>query len=92
MKPSIGAQLTKIIAVDPDSFKVRLRFEDDHEGELDLHHLFAKPKGLAAEVLKGGMFQRCFVESGALAWPNGLELCADAIRRWMDEQANRKAA
>jgi len=37
------------------------------------HHSHgAKPKGLAAEVIKGGIFERCFVESGALAWPNGL--------------------
>jgi hypothetical protein len=26
------------------------------------------------------MFPRCFVENGALAWPNGFELCPDVLR------------
>jgi hypothetical protein len=31
------------------------------------------------EVMRGGLFERCYVESGALTWPNGLELCPDAL-------------
>ena len=27
------------------------------------------------------MFERCFVEDGALAWPNGYELCPDLRAR-----------
>jgi len=32
------------------------------------------------------MFDKCFVEMGALAWPNGFELCPDALRHWFELQ------
>ena len=47
---------------------------------------FENPKGLAAEILKGGMFDKCFLELGALAWPNGFELCPDALCQWWADQ------
>ena len=49
-------------------------------GTVQLGYIFSKPKALAAEIVKGQMFEKCYIESGALAWPNGLELCPDALR------------
>lgn len=37
-------------------------------------------------------FGRCFVESGDLAWPNGYELCPDALRLWVEAQSKHRAA
>jgi hypothetical protein len=76
----MGNKIDRILKVDDESFSVTLRFSDGIIGDLSLTHLFARPKGLAAEILKGGMFSMCFLENGALAWPNGFELCPDALR------------
>ena len=75
-------EIKRIVSVDPDSFSVIVQFEDGLISNISLRHIFTKPKGLASEVLRGGMFDKCFLESGALAWPNGLELCPNAMRMW----------
>lgn len=89
-----GNKVTKIIAVNADRYCLTLQFADGAMGILSLSDLFDKPKGLSAEILKGGMFERCFVESGAVAWPNGFELCPDTLRLRFEEQRRqaRKAA
>jgi hypothetical protein len=92
VRRKFGNKIARIVSVDADSYSVRLRFADGFVGTVRLGHMFVLPKGLVAEVARGGLFARCYVESGALAWPNGLEFCPDAIRRWIDEQANQRAA
>ncbi len=81
MKQRLGTKLAKLLSVDDEHFKVRVRFSDGFIGTVNLAPFFEHPKNLVAEVLRGGMFKMCFVEHGALAWPNGLELCPDALRR-----------
>jgi hypothetical protein len=39
---------------------------------------------------RGGMFEKCLVELGALAWPNGFELCPDALKMWDRSQHHPK--
>ncbi len=79
----LGNKIKKILSVDSDSFRLKLKFEDGFTGEVDLSIIFSKPKALAAEVMRGALFNKCFIESGCLAWPNGLELCADFLRMKM---------
>lgn len=69
-----------ILVVDRERYAVKLRFADGQDGTVSLAHLFEEPRGLTAEILKGDMFAKCFIENGALAWPNGFELCPDALR------------
>jgi len=91
----LGNKIIKIEDVNIESLAIKLRFSDRSGGWISLEHLFEKPKGLTAEILKGGMFDKCFLEMGALAWPNGFELCPDALRLWFEMQhhfAKRKAA
>lgn len=83
-------RIERIKKIDTEKLLLRIRFTDGFEATVSLEHIFASPKGLAAEVMRGGMFKNCFVESGALAWPNGLEFCPDAIRMWIEDQ--KKAA
>ncbi len=81
--------------MEPQAFRVDLEYDDGLRGVVDLGHIFREPKGkpLVVEILRGDMFARCFVESGALAWPNGYELCPDAIRAWIAEGSRgRKVA
>ncbi len=82
----LGNKIVRIEDVEVDSMAVKLRFFDRSGGWISLAHLFEKPKGLAAEILRGGMFDKCFIEMGALAWPNGFELCPDALRQWLETQ------
>lgn len=85
-----GCQIVKVSNPDIEHFKVDLIFDDGTVGSVSLRHIFGKPKHMSAEVLRGGMFERCFVESGALSWPNGFELCPDALYEWMKEQAKAR--
>ena len=89
-----GNKIVKVVGYNSNLFCVHVKFGDGTNGTISLKHLFEKPKGLAAEVLKGHMFDKCFVESGALAWPNGFALCPDALRQWFIEQHHhdKKAA
>lgn len=89
-----GNKVTKIIKVNSEAFAVRIRFSNGTQGWISLKSIFAKPKGLAAEVLKGNLFEQCFLEFGALAWPNGLELCPDSLSLMLQSQKknNRNAA
>jgi len=76
----LGNKIDRIVGTDADSFAVTLQYRDGTVGLVPLAYLFDRPKGLAAEILRGSMFSMCFVENGALAWPNGFELCPDALR------------
>ena len=88
----LGNKIVEILAVDRETLCVDLRFKDGFRGTACLKDLFMPPKGLTSEILKGGMFTKCFVESGALAWPNGLEFCPDAIRQWIAAKNKPRAA
>ena len=85
-----GNKVISIISVDVETYKIKLKYADGVSGEVDLSAIFSHPKGLIAEVLKGQLFEKCFVESGGLAWPNGLELCPDSLR--MKTMAKKKRA
>jgi len=87
----LGNKIRRILDVDDESFSVSLRFSDGAGGVVSLGHLFERPKGLAADILKGGMFSMCFLENGALAWPNGFELCPDALHARLTSAARRKS-
>lgn len=91
----LGNKIVKVTAVNPEALSLRVHFSNGQCYLLSLHHLFATPKGLAAEIMRGNLFDQCFVESGALAWPNGFELCPDAVLQWAETQGyphKRKAA
>ena len=89
-----GTRLKRVRKADPERLRVTLEYTDGFKGTVDLAFLFNKPadKPLVAEILRGQFFGKCFIESGALAWPNGYELCTDAIRAWILEQRARSAA
>jgi hypothetical protein len=87
---TFGHEIEKITHVDADAFRVRLKYIDGFEGEVDLGSIFRKPVGLALEIQRGSLFEHCFVEGGALAWPNGYELCPDALRAEAKEVARSK--
>ena len=90
----LGTRIKRIVAIDPERYRIRLEYSDGFRGTVDLSATFASPgrRPLVLEILRGQLFSRCFVEGGAVAWPNGYELCPDALRAMMSEQRRRRAA
>lgn len=90
---NLGTSIHRITNVDADRYCVSLEYVDGFKGTVNLGELFSKSaeKPLVSEILRGNLFSKCFVESGALAWPNGYELCPDSIRAWI-EKAGHQAA
>ena len=89
-----GHRVKRVLACDAEHLHVTLEFTDGLRGTVDLTVFFRKPgrRSLPLEILRGQLFDHCFVESGALAWPNGYELCPDALRALMIAQKRRRAA
>jgi hypothetical protein len=81
-----GHKILKILSVNTENYLVSLKFKGGVTGTVSLSNIFNKPKGLVREILKGNMFHRCFIESGALAWPNGFELCPDTLLMLIQQQ------
>ncbi len=87
----LGNKIETILSVDEDSFKIKIKYADGFVGVVDLSSFFSKPKNLAAEIIKGQIFEKCYIESGALAWPNGFELCPDALRMRLNTKKGKAA-
>lgn len=89
-----GHRVKRILARDGEHLRVTLEFTDGLRGTVDLSSFFRKPgrRSLPLEILRGQMFDRCFVEGGALAWPNGYELCPDALRALTVAHKRHRAA
>ena len=90
----LGQSIKKIIKIDDEKFQISLLFADGVKKNINLGFLFedSKKKPLIQEIKRGQIFKKAFIEGGALAWPNGFELCPDALRIWADKQSNDKAA
>jgi hypothetical protein len=73
-------------------FLVRVEFSDSSAGDYDLAPLFARNTVLTSAWQDPVFFRRFFIELGALAWPNGLELSAGSIHRRLDEQGKLRRA
>ena len=63
-----------------DGFKLRLRFEDGIEGEVDCSTLLSF-KGIFAPLKDPAEFARVRVnpELGTICWPNGADICPDVL-------------
>jgi hypothetical protein len=58
--------------------RLHVRYQDGVEGEVDLSHLAGK--GVFAAWEKPGEFEKVHIgPSGALAWSEDLEICADSL-------------
>ena len=86
--------LNKIKKINTELQTIVLVFQDGFQGVSDLSDLFSKknPGPLISEILRGALFEKCFIESGHLAWPNGFELCADSLRMRAEESIKKKIA
>lgn len=60
-----------------------LAFSDGSAGRWSAAAMIARDTVLTRPLADPSFFARAFIESGALAWPNGLELSAEALHRRM---------
>ncbi len=59
-------------------YKLCIQFSDGREGEIDLSDLAGK--GVFKAWDESGLFEMAQVdESGALTWPNNIDLCPDSL-------------
>ncbi len=69
-----------------EDFVLAVRFLDGVEGMVDLSALVLSPSaGVFADLRDGSIFAAARVESGAVTWPNGLDLAPDAMYRAIDQ-------
>ena len=69
------------------NFQVRLEFSDGTSGDFDGQALLQRSGPLLEPLRDAAYFQCCFIDAGALCWPNGLELSAVRLRqniRWIE--------
>jgi hypothetical protein len=62
------------------NFKLTLEFSDGAVGEFDGGVLLQRSGPLLEPLRNETYFRRCFVDAGALCWPNGLELSPARLR------------
>jgi uncharacterized protein DUF2442 len=65
--------------------ELELRFSDGSHGAWSAAMLIARDTELTRPLVDPVSFRRAFIEAGALAWPNGLELSADSLHRRLAE-------
>ena len=77
--------MIKLIKIKPDGdATVRLSFSDGATAHWSGDDYIARDTVMTRPLADPTFFARAFIESGALAWPNGFELSADALHRRLD--------
>jgi Protein of unknown function (DUF2442) len=71
----------KVLTIKPVSpFTLELTFSNGETGIFDATAYLAEKSGSLLTPLKtAAYFERCFVDAGALCWPNGLELSGQRV-------------
>lgn len=75
--------MIKIVALEPaGQHRLRLTFSDGTVGVWNAYPLLStRPTVLTTPLLQPAEFAKAFIESGALAWPNGLELAPWSLHK-----------
>lgn len=86
--------MIKLVAASPSGERsLDLRFSDGATARWSADEIIARNTVLTAPLSDPAYFARAFVEAGALAWPNGLELAPSALYRKLERSgALHKAA
>ena len=88
--------MIKILAIEAaGEHRLKLSFSDGSFGIWNAYPLLAgRPTVLTTPLLQPSEFARAFIEAGALAWPNGLELAPWTLHAELAEAGllHRKAA
>lgn len=79
--PIVCAQPDDVAEVEPlEGFRLRVRFFDGTEGEVDLSRLLhSMNAGIFVQLADPTVFARAHVQYGTVTWPGGLDLAPDAM-------------
>lgn len=81
--------MIKLIAVErKEGTQLLLRFSDGAWGTYDFAPFIKADTEMTAPLGDPEFFGRCFIELGALAWPNGFDLSAESLYRRLEEQGS----
>ncbi len=87
--------MIKLVAIEPkDDRHLLLRFSDGAQGVYDFSRYLDARTEMTSPLRDPKFFARCFIEAGALAWPNGFDLSAESLYRRLQEagQLSKDAA
>ncbi len=87
--------MIKLVAIEPkDDRHLLLRFSDSAWGIYDFSRYLEAQTEMTLPLRDAKFFSRCFIEAGALAWPNGFDLSAESLYRRLQEtgQLSKSAA
>lgn len=77
--------MIKLVQIKPDGdTSLWLTFSDGATARWSAADLIARDTVMTRPLADPAYFVRAFIEAGALAWPNGFELSADALYRRLD--------
>ena len=78
--------MIKLIAVQLKSDReLLLRFSDGSWGTFDAGSYIDAATEMTRPLADSAFFSRCFIEAGALAWPNGFDLSAQSLHERLRE-------
>ena len=78
--------MVKLIAIHPQGrTQLSLRFSDGTAGTFDFAPIIAADTPMTRPLADSRYFVRCFIECGALAWPNGFDLSAASLQQRLRE-------
>lgn len=78
--------MIKIVQLKPESATTLwLAFSDGSTAHWSAADLIARDTVMTRPLADPAYFSRAFIESEALAWPNGFELSAPSLHRRLDE-------
>ncbi|MBS0569492.1 MAG: DUF2442 domain-containing protein [Proteobacteria bacterium] len=81
--------MIKVVAIEPKAdAKLLLRFSDGAWGVYDFSHYVNAGTQMTEPLRNPQFFARCFIEAGALAWPNGFDLSADSLYRRLHDSGD----
>lgn len=79
--------MIKLIAVEPKgSYQLLLRFSDGASGVYDFAPFIEADTEMTAPLRDPAFFVRCFIELGALAWPNGFDFSAGSLHQRLHDE------
>lgn len=87
--------MIKLVAIESKGdARLALRFFDGAWGIHDFSRYFEASTEMTLPLRDPQFFARCFIEAGALAWPNGFDLSAESLYRRLSgaKELNKDAA
>ena len=69
---------------------VHLEFSDGSQGDYDLGELIERDTVMVRPLRDPDFYSKCFLELGALCWPNGFELSPSGLHRKLSDRGMLK--